>query len=129
VREFNPGALQVLDFNQDGAPDIYVAFGGTVVAPLTPNQPLIWLNDGTGHFSTLKVGDFVAAGRETQQPVNVINRTRLVATRNGYSFIAISYNPRVSHPLTVTGLLATKPYRLRVFPRCLWGAGCSGLVP
>ena len=24
--------------------------------------PLIWLNDGTGHFSTLKVGDFVAAG-------------------------------------------------------------------
>jgi hypothetical protein len=35
----------------------------------------------------------------------------LVPTRNGFSFISVNYNSRLGHPLTVTGLLATKPYR------------------
>lgn len=105
--------LQVLDFHHDGAPDIYVGFLITnkgVAVP--PSQPLLWLNDGTGHFSTLKVRDFVAAGKETEGPANVLATDHLVPTRNGYSFINVSYRGDLGHPLTVTGLLATKPYRI-----------------
>jgi len=115
------GGLQILDFNQDGAPDISVGFQPDLVATLTPDQPLVWLNDSAGHFSTLTVGDFVAAGKGT-----VLGTGRLVATRNGYSFINVSFNGKVGRPLTVTGMLATKPYRLRVYPQCFLGAGCSG---
>jgi hypothetical protein len=90
---------------QDGAPDFFVVFAGRPLQD-QQNQPLIWLNDGTGHFSTLKVGDFVAAGREPQ-----IGSPHLVRTRNGYSFItALSYEG--SGGLRVKGLLATKPYRI-----------------
>ena len=99
-----PANVQVLDFNQDGAPDFAVEFitGST---PLTQSQPLIWINDGTGHFSTLTVGDFVTAGRE-----NVLATAHLVATRNGYSFITPRWTG--SGGLKLTGVLATKPYRV-----------------
>ena len=110
-----PGSdcLQVLDFNQDGAPDFFVGFHpSNGVARITPDQPLLWLNDGTGHFSTLKVRDFVAAGKERQSPNNVLGTCRLVPTRNGYSFISVGYNGKIGNPLTVTGLLATRPYRM-----------------
>lgn len=76
--------LQVLDFNRDGAPDIFVGFLiSNKNVPITPSQPLLWLNDGTGHFSTLKVRDFVAAGKETESPTNVLATWHLVPTRNG----------------------------------------------
>ena len=91
--------LRVLDFNADGAPDFSVEYNGPLPAQ---DQPLIWLNDGTGHFSTLKVRDFVAPGRES-----LIGWGHLVATRNGYSFITVQRNGGLS----VRGLLATKPYR------------------
>lgn len=114
--------------NEDGAPDFFVPFRAPLNTPgfggFSRDLPFIWLNDGAGHFSTLKVGDLVAAGREN--PV-FGNRPSLVATRNGYSFMTAKFQN--GSQLRVTGLLATKPYRLRAFPRCLWGAGCSGLVP
>ena len=95
-------SVQVLDFNQDGAQDFFLGFasGGRGV---TRDMPLVWLNDGTGQFSTLKVGDFVTPGNEPF----LGPAPRLVATRNGYSFIAPRANGRA---LTITGLLATKPY-------------------
>jgi hypothetical protein len=68
--------------------------------------PFIWLNDGAGHFSTLKVGDLVAAGREEVFGT----RAQFVATRNGYSFIATKFFPESGNQLMVTGVLATKPY-------------------
>jgi hypothetical protein len=97
-----PGSVQVLDFNQDGAPDFAVEFLGSLA--LTPSQPLIWINDGTGQFSTLTVGDFVAAGKES-----VIGTGHLAATRNGYSFITPRWN--ANGGLKLTGMLAAKPYR------------------
>ncbi len=127
VRPGNNGP-QVLDFNHDGAPDFFIGFQtADATAVIKPSQPLLWLNDGTGHFSTLKVQDFVAAGKETQSPNNVLRTVRLVPTRSGYSFIAVTYNGKVGNPLTLTGLLATKPYLGRVLPSCIFGAGC-GLV-
>ena len=98
-----PFWVSALDFNHDGAPDFYVQF-----APgsrrLTQDQPLIWLNDGTGHFSTLKVGDFVPPGKEY-----LIGSDFLMATRNGYTFITMQCFP--GRGLEIAGLLASTPYR------------------
>jgi hypothetical protein len=55
--------VTVLDFNHDGLPDFSVEYSG---AALTQSTPLIWINDGTGHFHTLKVSEFVAPGNEWQ---------------------------------------------------------------
>jgi hypothetical protein len=96
--------VRVLDFNQDGAPDFSVEFDHPA-GEFTQGQPLVWLNDGTGHFSTLTVGDFVAAGKES-----LLGIGHLVATRNGFSFIAPQYT--TAGRLKVTGLLATKPYHV-----------------
>jgi hypothetical protein len=104
------GWVRVLDFNQDGAPDfsVEVSPNGPLQLPLPLSQPLIWLNDGTGHFSTLKVGDFVTLGQE-----RTLGKGHLVATQNGFSLITTTYNGNQGGwPLSVTGLLATKPYRI-----------------
>jgi hypothetical protein len=100
--------LHVLDFNQDGAPDFSVEFRGS--GKLTADQPLIWLNDGTGHFSTLKAGDFVVAGREY-----LLGTASLVATRNGYSFITMEVFPG-SGGLLLRGMRAIRPYRITPHP-------------
>jgi hypothetical protein len=99
-----PRRVHVIDFNQDGAPDFFPEFRDN---PLTQGQPLVWLNDGTGHFTTLKVGDFVAAGQQSL----IGAKPRLMATRHGYSFITLQ-NFGASGGLRVTGLLASKPYRI-----------------
>lgn len=79
----------------DGAPDFSVEFRPELNVPgfsrFARDLPLIWLNDGAGHFSTLKVGDFVAAGREAPM---FGSRPHLVATRNGYSLIATKFFPQ-----------------------------------
>jgi hypothetical protein len=75
---------------------------------LPRDLPFIWLNDGAGHFSTLKVGDFVAPGREDAV---FGRRPHLVATRNGYSFMTTQFVPQNGN-LRVYGLLAAKPYRI-----------------
>ncbi len=109
--------LHILDFNQDGAPDFSLNFGPTGALPYTPDQPLLWLNDGTGHFSTLKVRDFVAAGGDPSRPT--LGSAHLVATRNGYSVLSVTYSSQNGHPLSITGLLATRPYRIAPVPAAL----------
>jgi hypothetical protein len=93
--------VHVLDFNRDGLPDISMEFGG---GGSTRDQPFIWLNDGTGHFTVLKIGDFVAAGRE----YTISGEARLVPTKNGYSFLKIYPS---ADGLMIEPLMATKPYR------------------
>ena len=97
--------VDVLDFNGDGAADFVMVTNGD---DLPPNQPLIWLNDGRGRFSALKVQDFVRPGDEW-----LLYGARLVRTRHGYSYINLQSFPG-SGGLTLTGLLATRPYRERL---------------
>jgi hypothetical protein len=109
-----PLYVKVLDYNGDGLPDFSVEYWPPDVGlgkGLPPSQPLIYLNDGTGHFSTLKVQDFVAPGNEL-----ALGGGHLVPTRNGYSFFAPYLQPGKSG-LLLTGLLATKPFRQPAVPR------------
>lgn len=47
------GGPQVLDFNRDGAPDIFVGFQTPdATAVIKQSQPLLCLNDGSGHSCT-----------------------------------------------------------------------------
>ncbi len=115
--------VKILDFNGDGLPDFAVEYYppdwawsdpklDIFGAHLPPSQPLIYLNDGSGHFWTLKVGDFIAPGYE-----QALRGGHLMRTRNGYSFITPYLQPGMSGflpGLHVTGLLATKPFRGRV---------------
>ena len=94
--------VDVVDFNGDGAADFVMDTTGD---DLRPNQPLIWLNDGSGRFSALKVHDFVRSGDEW-----LLFGARLVRTRHGYSYINM-HSFRGSGGLILTGLLATRPYR------------------
>jgi hypothetical protein len=98
-----PQWINVIDFNGDGAPDFSVEFV-TGATAMQASQPLIWLNDGSGRFTTLKASDFVAAGREWQ-----IGNGHLARTRNGYSFITTQLYSG-SGGLRLTGLLATRPF-------------------
>lgn len=96
--------VRVLDFNGDGFPDFSVELNGPGIRK--QNQPLIWLNDGSGHFSTLTIGDFVSTGQEWQ-----LGSAFLMKMVNGYSFIT----PQIysgSGGLVMTGLLASSPYRV-----------------
>lgn len=103
-----PRWIRVLDFNGDGALDFSVEFKSGGAAKLTANDPLVWINDGTGHFVTLKASDFVAPGRES-----ALGTGHLMPTRYGYSFITPTYNPSDrARGLRLTGVLATKPYQL-----------------
>ena len=99
--------VDVVDFNGDGAPDFVMSptpSAGITAEYLRPNQPLIWLNDGGGRFSALKVHDFVRPGYDW-----LLLGARLVRTRHGYSYIVTRSDP--GSGLILTGLLATRPYR------------------
>lgn len=93
--------VNVIDFNNDGWLDfaVEVKSGGH----LSQTMPLVWLNDGEGHFNTLKVSDFVAPGDEWQ-----LGDAHLVQTSNGFSFVTPQIYPG-SNGLQITGLLATTP--------------------
>ena len=99
--------VEVLDFNGDGDSDFAVtsARGTGHGGQLPRNQPLIWLNDGSGQFAALKVHDFVQPGDEW-----LLGGSQLMKTRHGYSFITPQSYPG-SGGLIVTGLLAIRPYR------------------
>ena len=114
-------SVRVLDFNQDGAPDFAVDFNADD-APLPRDQPLVWLNDGAGRFSTLTLGDFVGAGNEQL----VLRNPRLMATRNGYSFIEPRLLP--TGGLMITGLLATRPFRTAGSPSELMASSTGSSV-
>ncbi|MCY4505366.1 MAG: hypothetical protein OXG35_00180, partial [Acidobacteria bacterium] len=94
--------VNVLDFNGDGAADFVMT---PTAGDLRSNQPLIWLNDGSGRFSALKAHDFVRPGYEW-----LLLDTPLVRTRHGYSYIVTQTYPG-SGGLILTGLLAIRPYR------------------
>ena len=94
--------VDVLDFNGDGAADFVMS---PTLGDFRPNQPLVWLNDGRGRFSALKVHDFVRPGDEW-----LLFGARLVRTRHGYSYIFM-HSFVGSGGLNLRGLLATRPYR------------------
>ncbi len=101
--------VEIVDFNGDGAADFVMTPGpsaGIVAEYLRPNQPLIWLNDGSGRFSALKVHDFAHPGYEW-----LLLEARLVRTRHGYSYITTRWSNPGPGGLVLTGLLATRPYR------------------
>lgn len=58
-----PKWVRVGDFNGDMAPDFWVEYNGS---PITQDQPVVWINDGTGHFSVLTVAYFAEPGQEFQ---------------------------------------------------------------
>ena len=95
--------VEAVDFNGDGAADFVMNVMG--FEDHRPNQPLVWLNDGRGRFSALKVHDFVRPGEEW-----LLYGARLVRTRHGYSYIHTQSYPG-SGGLILTGLLANRPYR------------------
>jgi hypothetical protein len=103
-----PAKVDVIDFNQDGWPD-FAPEWQSQGTNFTQDLPLVWINDGRGHFVTLKVRDFLAPGREA-----ALGRcTHLMTTRNGYTFIAPIYDTATrTGGLKLTGVLATKPYLL-----------------
>ena len=95
-----------VDFNGDGAADFVMTptpSAAIVAEYLRPDQPLIWLNDGSGRFAALKMHDFLRPGYES-----LLIDAPLVRTRHGYSYIATQLG---SGGLILTGLLATRPYR------------------
>jgi hypothetical protein len=99
--------LVVLDFNHDGLPDFSAEYGGG--DPITQSTPLVWINDGTGHFHTLKVSDFVTPGNEW-----LVANGHLTQTDHGYSFFTVQNTP--NNGLVETGLLATTPYDVSSVP-------------
>ena len=106
----SPRRVDVLDFNGDGAADFVMQ----VALPLPPNQPLIWLNDGSGRFSALKVHDFIHPDLFIEWQY-LLGDALLVRTRHGYSFIVTWSDYEWPRPgaagVILTGLLATRPYR------------------
>lgn len=99
-----PVRVRVLDFNGDGFPDF--ALDLLHVTKIKQTQPLVWLNDGTGHFTILTVGDFVSPGNEWQ-----LGTAHLMATMNGFSFITPQNYPGSGGQM-MTGLIASAPYRV-----------------
>jgi hypothetical protein len=93
--------VRVLDFNNDGVMDFTVEYNG---AMLRQSTPLVWLNDGAGHFTTLKVGDFVAPGDEWR-----MSGGHFVKTDQGYSYITNQYDSNGG--LIYAALVATQAYR------------------
>jgi hypothetical protein len=106
VPNTGPGApwamwLKTLDFNGDGVLDFTIEYNGV------PRQstPLVWLGDGAGHFTTLKVGDFVAPGDEWRMA-----NGHFYQTDNGYSYVTTQYFPG-SGGVQAFSMVATQPYR------------------
>jgi hypothetical protein len=94
--------LQILDFNNDGVLDFAIEYNGGSLQQATP---LVWLNDGAGHFTSLKVGDFVAPGEEWR-----LGNGHFYKTALGYSYVTPQfYNG--SGGLILGGLVATQLYK------------------
>jgi len=101
-----PMWITPLDFDGNGTPDFSIKFSrGSNPAGLPLDLPIIWLNDGTGRYSTLKVGDIVADADRV-----ALAYAHVVQTKDGYSFIHAVASPGFGG-LRVRGILATKPYR------------------
>ncbi len=99
-----PMWITPLDFDGNGTPDFSLTFSRGRNGALPLDLPIIWLNDGTGRYTTLKVGDIVADADRV-----ALAFAHVVPTKDGYSFIHAFATPGVG--LRVRGVLATKPYR------------------
>lgn len=75
--------LQQLDFNHDGVMDFAVNYNGQ----LKQSTPLVWINDGTGKFTTLKVSDFVEPGWEWMMSMG-----HFVEMEHGYGHVTTQYS-------------------------------------
>ncbi len=91
--------VDVLDFNGDRAADFVMTPTNGVPADhgfpdraLRPNQPLIWLNDGSGRFSARKVDDFIP-GYAYDDWRWLLRDAPLARTRHGYSYIVAQSYP------------------------------------
>ena len=83
-----PFWITPLDFDGNGTPDFSIQFGRGSNGTLPLEVPIIWLNDGTGRYSTLKVGDFVADADRV-----FMGYAHVVPTKDGYSFIHACCQP------------------------------------
>ena len=98
-----PKVMRVLDFNHDSVMDFsfeYVHNSGSV----SPELPLLWINDGAGQFAALKVKDFVPAGSESR-----LGTFHLMPTQHGYSVITPRYDAATGG-FRITGMMATRRY-------------------
>ena len=95
--------IKPVDFNRDGFTDFTVDYNGPLVIA---NTPLVWLNDGTGHFSTLKAGDLGATGELWR-----IGGNHWTPMAQGPGIVTLqSYDS--SGGLIVTGVMPTAPFPL-----------------
>jgi hypothetical protein len=94
--------VRVIDFNQNGTPDISIEFNRSYNGPYPQSLPIIWMNDGFGRFSTFKIADFVEATDQWR-----LGYMQLIRTLHGYSFITPQFYSG-SGGLRVTGLLAAR---------------------
>ena len=99
----NPWAMwvNIVDFNNDGVKDFTVEYNG---GNLKASTPLVWLNDGSGHFTTLKASDFVAAGDEW-----LLGSGHFYKTEKGYSILTTHYYG--PNGLQLGGYLSTQEYK------------------
>jgi hypothetical protein len=103
VRTGNPWPMwvRVGDFNGDLAPDFRVEYtGGT----LRQDTPIVWINDGKGGFSVIKVAFFVETGQEWQ-----FGSGLLVESSTGFQNYSVQSYPG-SGGLLLTGRATSTPY-------------------
>ncbi|TFW08298.1 DUF4214 domain-containing protein [Oxalobacteraceae bacterium OM1] len=113
--------IKVIDFNNDGVPDFSVEYSG---APLQQSTPLVWLNDGSGHFTTLKVSDFVAPGDEWR-----LGNAHVYKTENGYSIISLQNGKTAPYAGLITvGYVASAVYREHVATTSIIGNAGNELL-
>ncbi|MBI5277397.1 MAG: VCBS repeat-containing protein [Burkholderiales bacterium] len=90
--------VKPLDFNYDGFMDFAIEMNGQ---PPRASTPLVWLNDGTGHFTTIKAGDITAE-------LPRVGGGHWYETANGWSTIqAQGYQ---QGQLVLSGVTATQRY-------------------
>ena len=93
--------INVLDFNKDGAPDFVVSpwSGGSYPSA---TSPVVWLNDGSGHFTTIKAGELVDSAAAF-----LISSLRPLQTSQGTGFVHTS---SFGGKLSVNVIGAVTPY-------------------
>lgn len=96
--------VNVIDFNHDGFSDFAVEYNG----PVADSTPFVYLNDGTGHFTTFKKSDFFDKNQSLAWYYH------LYETKNGYSFIDNRPGYGVETSLSLGGLIATTPYTAKI---------------
>jgi len=93
--------VRPIDFDHNGHMDFAIEYG-TIYAGLSPNDPLVWLNDGTGKFNTLKVKDFVG-----ENPIAAVQNNHIYISSGGYSFLQMFSWELGTY---IGGLTALRPY-------------------